>query len=415
MQSEIITIGDEILIGQIVDTNSAFIAKEFNAIGIEINQITSIQDDQEVIYNALKEASERSKIVVITGGLGPTNDDVTKKTLCDYFDDKLVLNQEVLDHIEDLFENHLHKKTSQLNRDQALLPSKAKIFKNKFGTASGMSFEKEGLICISLPGVPFEMKNLLKNEVIPYLEELTDRSAIYHKTLLTYGIGESDLALMIKDWEENLPKDIKLAYLPNFGRVRLRLSTKGKQKDVLEKNVNEQIRKVLPLIQDYFKGYEDDLSVEEQIANFFLKNKLTLATAESCTGGKLASELVKIPGVSQYFLGGLVTYATKAKRNVLQIPDEIITEHSVVSKEVTKEMAIRCREMFQADVAIATTGNAGPTKGDSDAKIGTVYISVSTKVKTETFHFQLGNEREKVISKAVTKAQELLLDLKTQL
>jgi len=409
MIAEIITIGDEILIGQIVDTNSAYISKKLNSIGVEVGQITSIKDTKEHITQTLNDVSGRAHIVIITGGLGPTNDDLTKKTLCEYFNDSYVVNEKVLSHVEKLFEKYVDTPISQLNRDQALIPSKAIALNNEYGTAPGMWFDQNNVVYISLPGVPYEMKALLDNEVLPRLQQKFERPHIVHKTILTYGLGESAIAEKIESWETALPNHIKLAYLPSLGRVRLRLSARGSEREFLENSIESEIEKLQHIIGDIIKGFEGEETLEEQIAQKFVEHKKTLVTAESCTGGEVASRFTSYPGASQYFKGSIVTYATSSKNDVLGIPTELIDRFSVVSEEVTLQMALKARKLFKADVAIATTGNAGPTKGDSDAELGTVYIALVSEKEKKVYQFNFGNKREKVIEKAVIKAQEILL------
>ncbi|HLV40398.1 competence/damage-inducible protein A [Xanthomarina sp.] len=408
MQAEIITIGDEILIGQIVDTNSAFISKALNAIGVSVYQIESIQDDKAHILKALKEAENNAEIIIITGGLGPTKDDITKKTITEYFNDSLVQSDAVLINIKNLWHNQIKQPLSQLNIDQALVPSKAQVLMNINGSAPGMWLEQNGKIFIVLPGVPFEMKALMEDLVIPKLREAYQFPYIKHTTLLTYGLGESSLAERIEAWEDNLPDFIKLAYLPGLGRVRLRLSAKNMDKNLVETEMQHQIDKLLPQLKDVFVGFEADDSIEAVIGNQLTHLGKTLATAESCTGGKIAESLTKIPGASNYFKGSVVSYATQSKIDVLKVPKELINKHSVVSSQVAEAMAQNVLTMFQADYAIATTGNAGPDKGDSDADVGTVFIAIATKDKVFSEEFNFGNHRTKVIRKAVNKAFEML-------
>ena len=408
MKAELITIGDEILIGQIVNTNSVFLAKVLNKIGIEIAQITSISDERTAITKALDASSERAELVILTGGLGPTKDDITKHTLSSYFDDTLVENKEILAHIEEIFEKYVNTPINDQNRQQALLPSKAKILKNQHGTASGMWFEKEGQVIISLPGVPFEMKALMTHEVLPALKDHFSRPFIIHKTVLTYGLGESAIAQRIEDWENALPQDIKLAYLPNLGRVRLRLSGKGEVEAELEQRIDSEIEKLLPLIKDIFVGFEDTSPFEEQIQTQFIDQQQTLAVAESCTGGEIAARLTKIPGASAYFKGGAVVYHTQSKSEVLGVSEEIIRKHTVVSQEVAEAMAVQVRNKFGASVGLATTGNAGPSKGDSDAEVGTVWIAIATKDRVLSEQFLFGKHRQRVVGKAVNKALEMV-------
>jgi len=409
MQAEIITIGDEILIGQIVDTNSAFISQQLNKIGVSVYQITSVQDDKQHILKALQEAEHNADIVIITGGLGPTKDDITKKTMATYFQDTLVQDEAVLKNIEWLWKTYLKKPLQQVNIDQALVPSKAQVLMNKVGSAPGMWIEKGNKTFISLPGVPFEMRTLIENEVLPRLKKKYKFPFILHKTLLTYGLGESTLSARIEPWEDNLPEYIKLAYLPNLGKVRLRLSAKGDNKEYIEQEVDKQIQLLLPQIQDAFVGFEDhEMSLEAIIGKQLEQSKKTLATAESFTGGKIAESITAISGASAYYKGSIVSYATQAKIDVLKVPEDIIQKYSVVSAEVAESMAKNVLELFQTDYAIATTGNAGPTKGDSDAELGTVFIAIATKNKVYSERFTFGNHRIKVVNKAVNKAFEML-------
>jgi len=410
MQAEIITIGDELLIGQVVDTNSAFIAKQLNKIGVSVYQITSIQDDKKHILQALADAENRVDILICTGGLGPTKDDITKKTLAEYFNDTLVKNESVLQNIESIWKQHVRTELLQVNRDQALIPSKSKPLMNKLGTAPGMWIEKEDKVFISLPGVPYEMKALIEHQVIPQLKDKYNCPFILHKTMLVYGLGESALATRIEDWEDALPRHIKLAYLPNLGKMRLRLSTKGFDEAQLKKDVQDQIDKVIPLIQEEYAGLEDeDGSVEIIIAKQLTKLGNTLAIAESCTGGAVAERFTAHSGASAFFKGGLVTYSTQSKINVLKVSKADIDTYSVVSSQVAEAMARNVQQLFQSDYAIATTGNAGPTKGDSDAEVGTVFIAIATKSGVYSQEFNFGNSRLKVINKAVNKALEMLL------
>ena len=408
MKAELITIGDEILIGQIVNTNSVFLAKALNDIGIEITQITSISDKKDDIIGALKLSEKRAKLVILTGGLGPTSDDLTKQTLCSYFNDKLIENKEILDHIEEIFKKYVTTPINEQNRKQALLPSKAKIFKNNYGTASGMWFEKNGQVIISLPGVPFEMKSLMTNEVIPKLQNHFTRPFIIHKTIITYGLGESAIAEIISTWENSLPDDLKLAYLPSLGRVRLRISGKGPDRKSINDKIDREIDKLLPLIKDIFVGYEDVSPFEEKIqAQFLIKNK-TLSLAESCTGGEISARLAKVPGASKYFVGSIISYQTQSKSDLLSVPKNIIERNSVVSKQVAEMMAQNVRKKFNSSLGVATTGNAGPSKGDSDAEIGTVWIAISSDKRIISERFTFGKHRERVIGKAVNKALEMV-------
>ena len=408
MKAEIITIGDEILIGQIVDTNSTFIAKALNKIGISIHQITSVQDEKSHILNALNTGQANSDLVLLTGGLGPTKDDITKTTFVEFFEDQLVSDSAVLAHIKDIWKKYIKQPLLQVNLDQALVPSKATVLMNASGTAPGMWMEKEGTVFIALPGVPFEMKALLQNEVLPRLSEAFELPFILHKTLLTYGVGESIIADRISDWETNLPSTIKLAYLPNLGRVRLRLSSKGFDKELVEKSMAAEIQTLIPQISDVFVGFEEDNSIEQIIGNQLANIDKTLAVAESCTGGKIAAQFTNHPGASKYFKGGIVAYDTQIKTAVLGVDKTLIDNHSVVSVEVAKAMASGVQKLFNSDYAIATTGNAGPTKGDSDAEIGTVCIAIATPNQVYAQEYTFGKQRQRIMNKTLNMALTLI-------
>lgn len=408
MRAEIITIGDEILIGQIVDTNSAYIASELCKIGIQVVQITSVQDEKKHILESFANAKNRADVVLITGGLGPTKDDITKHTFCDYFQDVLVLNQEALNNVNELFEKHIKRIPNQLNKQQALVPSKAIALKNSFGTAPGMWMEKDNTVFISLPGVPFEMKGLMQNEVLPRLQKRFQRPFIVHKTILTSGMGESAIAEIIEDWENALPEEIKLAYLPSLGRVRLRLSTKGMNESVLHAAIDNQVIGLQRLIGNCIVGYDDESSIEEVVAKLLVKQKKTLSLAESCTGGQMAKQITAMEGASAYFRGGFVTYASDTKTKLLGVPKKMIDTYTVVSAPVAEAMALGAKKLYESDYAVSTTGSAGPTKGDAQEEVGTVFIGIATPqgVFSEKFHF--GDQRSKVMKSAVNAAFTLL-------
>ena len=408
MKAAIITIGDEILIGQIVDTNSAFIAKSLDRIGVEIHEMISISDSKQHILDTFAKFQNKVDLVLITGGLGPTKDDVTKKTFCDYFGDELIVNKEVEEHVIELIERVMNRKASQINKDQALVPSKCTVLHNKVGTAPGMWMKKENTVFISLPGVPYEMKYLVENEIIPKVVREYKRPYILHKTILTYGQGESLVAERIENWENNLPDFIKLAYLPSPGRVRLRLSAKGTDKEFLEKVIAENVISLSKIIGDIIVGYEDDETIETIVGHLLKQQNKTISTAESCTGGKIAQILTSVSGASNYFKGSVVSYATETKISVLGLSEELIKEHSVVSAAVVKQMAINVKRMMKTDYAIATTGNAGPTKGDSNAEVGTVFIALATPNEVIVEEFNFGQPREKVIDRTVIKSMEML-------
>ena len=408
MKAAIVTVGDEILIGQIVDTNSSFIAKSLDKIGIDVHEMLSITDDKQHILDTLSSLQNKVDVVIVTGGLGPTKDDITKKTFCDYFEDDLVSDDKVLAHVTQLIEQYFKRPITQINKDQALVPSKCDVLFNQVGTAPGMWMEKENTVFISLPGVPYEMKYLIENEVIPKLIAKFERPYIIHKTILTYGVGESLLAERIESWEDNLPEFIKLAYLPSPGRVRLRLSARGTEENILHEGIKNQVEKLQLIISDCIVGYDDGETIEVVLGRLLTEKKLTLATAESCTGGKIASTLTSISGASNYFKGSVVSYATEVKENVLGISPNIIKEHSVVSAPVAEAMALQVQQLLKSDYAIATTGNAGPNKGDADAEVGTVFIAIATPKGVFSEEFNFGQPREKVIDRAVTKGLEII-------
>ncbi len=408
MKATIVTIGDEILIGQITDTNSGYIAAALDKIGIQTVEMLSISDDKKHILNTFTSLQNKVDFVIITGGLGPTKDDITKHTIAEYFEDKLVRNQVVEDHIVALFANTLKLQASQVNKDQALVPSKCQILFNAAGTAPGMWLEKENTVFVSMPGVPYEMKYIIENELIPKIVKEYERPYIVHKTIMTYGQGESVIADRIEDFENNLPNFIKLAYLPSPGRVRLRLTARGTNKNILLTTIEKLILDLKQLIGDIIVGYSDDESIEVMIGRQLLKMGLTVSVAESCTGGKIAQKFTSIIGSSAYFKGGIVTYATQTKIDILKISQKIIQKYSVVSAEVATAMAQSVQKLMKTDYAIATTGEAGPNRGDSDAVLGTVFIAIATPSETIVQEFTFGQPREKVIDRAANKAFEML-------
>lgn len=408
MKATIVTIGDEILIGQIVDTNSSFIAKSLDKIGVEINEMISISDDKSHILDTFSSLQNTVDLVIITGGLGPTKDDVTKKTFCDYFEDELIVDQEVLAHVTEMIEGFYKRPITQINKDQALVPSKCTVLHNQVGTAPGMWMKKGNTVFISLPGVPYEMKYLVENEIIPKVVREYKRPYIIHKTILTYGQGESLVSERIEAWESSLPEFLKLAYLPSPGSVRLRISARGTSKEVLELALEEYVISLDAIISDIIVGYEEEETIEFQLGEMLKKAGKTLSTAESCTGGKIAASLTAVAGASNYFKGSVVSYATGVKIDVLELPESLINEFSVVSAEVASAMALGVKKIMKTDYAIATTGNAGPSKGDENAEIGTVFIAIATPNEVIVKEYNFGQPREKVIDRAVIKSLEML-------
>lgn len=408
MKATIITIGDEILIGQIVDTNSGFIAKSLDKIGVEINEMISISDDKEHILSTFKKLQNTVDLVIVTGGLGPTKDDVTKKTFCDYFEDELIVNQQVLVHVTQLIEGFYKRKITQINKDQALVPSKCIVLHNQVGTAPGMWMKKEDTVFISLPGVPYEMKYLVENEIIPKVVREYKRPYILHKTILTYGQGESLISERIATWEDSLPEFMKLAYLPSPGKVRLRITARGTDKEQLEAAIAARVKSLDAIIHDVIVGFEEDETLEFVVGKILKERRKTIATAESCTGGEIAAVLTSVAGSSEYFRGSVVSYATDVKVSVLGISESLISAYSVVSAEVASAMALNVKRIMKTDYAIATTGNAGPSKGDANAEIGTVFIALATPEDVIVEEFNFGQPREKVIDRAVIKSLEML-------
>jgi len=370
--------------------------------------MVSISDDKTHILQTFRKLQNRVQVVIITGGLGPTKDDITKKTFCDYFDDYLIENEVVLSHVKALIEGIYKRPITPINIEQALVPSTAKVFYNKLGTAPGMWMEKEETVFVSLPGVPYEMKYLMDHDVIPSLVSKFERPFIIHQTLMTYGRGESLIAEQIETWEDNLPDFIKLAYLPSPGKVRLRLTARGANKEQLQAEITKQVQQLDLLLHDIIVGYNEDEAIEVVLGRLLTENKFTLATAESCTGGKIAATLTAVSGASNYFKGSVVSYATSAKISILGVSKATIERHSVVSAEVATEMALGLQKMMQVDYAIATTGNAGPAKGDSAAEVGIVFIAIATPDSVFVEEFNFGQPREKVIDRTVGKSLELL-------
>jgi len=393
MKAELITIGDEILIGQIVDTNSAWMGQQLNMLGIEVYQVTSVHDNHDHILKAFQEAEQNADLVLITGGLGPTKDDITKKCLCEYFNTKLVLNPAVLDHVQSLLSSR-NVVINELNRDQALLPASCTVLHNSVGTASGMWFEKNNTIFVSMPGVPFEMEAIMTEEVFPRLAELGIVQNIVHRTVLTIGLPESMLAEKIEEWESALPSFIKLAYLPSQMMVRLRLSGYGTDKKLIETEISSQVDKLLTIIPENIFGFDDE-NLGLVIGRMLVETGNTLALAESCTGGSIAHFITSNPGSSAYFKGGLVAYSNEIKNKLLNVPVDLIEKYGAVSQEVAEAMAVGACTMLNADYSVATTGIAGPDGGTTEKPVGSVWIAVAgpSGVKSKQYNFKHNRER----------------------
>lgn len=406
MIAEIISIGDELLVGQVVNTNATWIAQHVNEIGIPVRRISAIPDEAETISSSIEEAFSRSDVILLTGGLGPTKDDITKQTLCEYFNTKLVFHQPSFDNIKKLF-GARGVTISELNRKQAEVPAICTPLLNVNGTAPGMWFEKDGKILVSMPGVPFEMEGIMELYVLPHLARAENQRIVVHKTVLTQGIGESYLSELIKDWEENLPENMKLAYLPQPGLVRLRLTAYGNTKDITLQEVDHHIEILKKLIPDLIYGYEDD-TLEEIIGMLLRRHGQTVSTAESCTGGYLAHLITSVPGASDYFLGSVVAYANQVKQEFLGVLEKSLNTYGAVSEQVVAEMAEGARKRFGTDLAVAISGIAGPNGGTIEKPVGTVWIAVAFKSGTSTRKFMFGEHRGRNIRRAALTALNML-------
>jgi len=403
---EIITIGDEILIGQTVDTNSAWMGTELNQIGIRINRITSVSDNKDEIISSLDEALSRTEVVLITGGLGPTSDDITKDTLAGYFGGKLVMDNEVLNNVTE----RLRRRNLQMNennRRQAMVPDNCSVLQNLTGTAPGMLFEKSGKIVVSMPGVPHEMKHIMKEHVLPLLADRLPGGVIVHKNIMTYGVAEAMLAERLVIFEKELPAEIRLAYLPAYGVIKLRLTAAGSDEKKIRKTVREQVEKLYGIIPDVIYG-EDEVMLEEVVGKLLNDNNLTLSTAESCTGGKIASLITSVPGSSGWFTGSVVAYDNSIKTGVLGVSNETLRLYGAVSAQTAGEMARGVRLLMGTDYSVAVTGIAGPTGGTADKPVGTVWIAVDSERGLLTEKQIFGDNRLINISRSSYGALNLL-------
>lgn len=408
MKATIITIGDEILIGQIVDTNSASISRKLNAIGITIGEKLSIGDSREVIVETLDRVLQSGDVVIITGGLGPTKDDITKHTLAEYFGSELVYNETEGEHVRSLLARRSIAFTD-LNRSQAMLPACCTVLHNAYGTAPGMWFDYEGKVVVSLPGVPFEMEHLMDDEVLPRLKSSYTLSDIVHSTLITRGIAESILAERIEKWEDNLPDYLHLAYLPAPNVVRLRLSAYDIDRTEAERVIANEFDKLRPLLGDNIVGFEG-ATVEQHIHRILTERGQKLAVAESCTGGSIASKFTAMAGASAYFMAGVVSYSNKAKHDILGVRMEDLECFGAVSEVVALEMAEGVRRISGSDYAIATTGIAGPGGGSKHKPVGTVWMAIATPQGSRAVMRNCGSDRSQIISRAAAYAIEMLYE-----
>ncbi len=406
MQAEIIAIGDEILIGQTIDTNSSFIAAKLNLYGIKVHLKRVIADEEQAIRHAFDTLHPQTKYVFMTGGLGPTKDDITKKTLLDYFGGEMVFQEEVYQKILQLFAS-FNREPKEVHRQQAYVPSSCVAIVNDTGTAPGMRFEKEGRYFFSTPGVPYETEHLVGDKIIPWILESQELGRIYHKTLITQGVGESDLAERLSEWEDHLPPELKLAYLPSPGLVKLRLSGHAASQELSKKMVHESLEEARAILGDLIFG-EDANSIEEIVGQSLKARQATLAVAESCTGGYVGHLITKVPGSSDYFLGGILSYSNTLKVNLLGVKEESLKAFGAVSEEVALQMAKGVREKCNSDFGLATTGVAGPSGGSLEKPVGTVWIAVAGPKGAMARKYNFGNHRERNIRRSALMALDLL-------
>lgn len=403
MNAYLINIGDELLIGQVVNTNASWMASELEKNNIHVARIVTIADDFNDITKTLSDALVHAEVVIMTGGLGPTKDDITKTALCDYFDMQLVMHEPSLANVTDFFTKR-GLQISAINQMQGLVPDGCEPLLNKVGTAPGMWFERDGKIVVSLPGVPFEMQWLMSEYVLPRLQLRLGTEAILHKTVLTCGIGESFLADTIEAWELALPTNFRLAYLPEAGKVRLRLSAHGDDKLLLQQQMEEQLAKLIPLIDTYIYGYDDE-TFASVIGKLLIERGAILATAESCTGGQLGHRITEVAGASAYYLGGVVAYSNDIKEQLLGVHTDTLTQYGAVSAQTAEAMAIGCRKLFQTDYAIATTGISGPTGGTEEKPLGTVWIAIASEKevvsKKYVFRTTRAQHQERTVNQAL--------------
>jgi nicotinamide-nucleotide amidase len=406
INASIITIGDELLIGQVIDTNSAWIAQQLNRAGIAVTKRIAVGDDADEIWNTLESENQHADVVLITGGLGPTSDDITKQLLCKYFEGKMIINEGALQNVKFLFEKIYHKPISEVNLKQAEVPDVCEVIQNKRGSAPGMVFQKDGTIFISMPGVPYEMQGIME-DVIPMLEKRFELPAIIHRTILTAGIGESALAEIIKDFEAQLPEVIRLAYLPNYGMVRLRLTTSGFDKIKTEKLINEQFEQLKELVKNYMVTDKDE-TMQEVLGNILSKNKKTISTAESCTGGAIASLITSVPGSSAYYQGSIVSYSYEIKENLLNVEKVTLEKYGAVSEETVKEMLSGLLDQMNTDFGIAVSGIMGPDGGTAEKPVGTVWVAVGNKERQFVQKLKQRFERKKNIEVTAVMALNMM-------
>jgi nicotinamide-nucleotide amidase len=406
MKAQIITIGDELLIGQTIDTNSAWMGSELNKLGFDVYRQTSVHDDYDDITDILRQVTGKADVVLITGGLGPTSDDITKKVFCDFFSSRMVVNMDVLALIEDMMKRR-GVPMNENSRRQAEVPEACNVLTNTRGTAPGMWFEKEGTIFVSMPGIPYEMEYIMTEHVIPKLKKRFSSQVIIHRNIMTYGAPEAKLAEKLTGFEEALPGNVKLAYLPRYGMIKLRLTATGSEKEPLENTLNEQVKKLYVIIPDLIYADTEE-SLEMTIGRLLKEKKQNLCTAESCTGGKIASLITSIPGSSEYFKGSVIAYDNTVKQELLEVAGDIIKRNGAVSEEVVKKMAEGARRLLKTDFSVATSGIAGPDGGTEDKPVGTIWIAVSSSEGTITGKHQFVQDRITNITRFAYAALNLL-------
>jgi len=406
MNAQIITIGDELLIGQTIDTNSAFIGSELSSIGFDITRKISIHDRRDDILQTFSGVTGKTELVMVTGGLGPTSDDITKQTICEFFDTRLVLNKSVLTMIEEMMRRR-GVQMNENNRMQAMVPESCRVIQNERGTAPGMLFEKDKTMFIFMPGVPFEMKYMMTEHILPMLKERFTSQVIIHKNIMTYGAPEARLAEMLSGFEKELPGEISLAYLPSSGVIKLRLTAKGTDRDLLTGIIVEQVKKLYRTIPELIYG-EDEKSLEKVIGELLKERKQTLSTAESCTGGKIAEMITSIAGSSAYYKGSVIAYDNSLKKHLLGVPDDLIKKYGAVSRQVVEQMALGARKLMGTDFSVATSGIAGPDGGTDSKPVGMVWIAVSSDKGTIAEKYIYGSERIQNILRFSNAALNLL-------
>ena len=407
----LITIGDEILSGNTVDTNSNFIATQLKNIGFKVVQIFTISDEIETIKKTLKSAFELGDLVITTGGLGPTKDDKTKKAFAEFFNDTLVSDAETLEHLKELLIKRKREHLFEINLPQADILSKSKVFQNHNGTAPSLMVEENGKIAICLPGVPYEVKPLIKKQIVPFLQKKFEQNYIVTRIISVVNFPESLLSETIESWELALPENISLSYLPIANRVKLRLTATGKNEEILNQQLNEEITKLRPLVQDNVISENGD-SIEEILHDLLISKNLTISTAESCTGGELSHLITSVSGSSQYFLGGICTYQTQKKIEILGVSEDLIKEKTVVSEKVAQAMSLGAQKLFKTDISLSTTGVAGPNSDEFESEIGTVFYSVRIKNFEKTFKLYLPHlERKDFMNFVSMKVLQDLIEI----